>query len=206
MIEVVCVKHGTKYGPEYVNLLGSMVRRNLTLEHRFHCITEDPSGVDANILDVHDHQLPGWWQKLTVFKPDPWGLTNPILFLDLDLVIVQSLDPLAGHDHDFVIIEDFSHDCYNSSVFWLRPGSHAHVWTDFTTEALERLQGDQNWITECIPDATLWPSEWIVSYKRRIRRRGRSNRPLPPEASIVVFHGNPKPHEVRDAFVREHWR
>jgi hypothetical protein len=206
MIDVVCVKVGTKYGAEYVNRLGAMVGRHLSLDHTFHCVTEDPRGVDANILEVQETELPGWWQKLTVFKPDPWGLRNPILFFDLDVVILGSLDDFAREDSDFAIIKDFNYDCYNSSVFWLRPGAHPEVWERFTPDVMSRLPGDQNWITECVPNATLWPSEWIVSYKRSIRRRFWFNRPPPPDARVVVFHGNPKPHQVRDRFVRENWR
>jgi len=95
MIDVVCVKVGTKYGAEYVNRLGAMVGRHLSLDHTFHCVTEDPRGVDANILEVQETELPGWWQKLTVFKPDPWGLRNPILFFDLH-----------GYVHDAVPVDD----------------------------------------------------------------------------------------------------
>lgn len=206
MIEVVCVKVGDKYGPDYVNRLGSMVRRHLSLDHTFRCVTDDPEGVDAEVLPVEEPYLPGWWQKLTVFKPEPWGLEHPILFLDLDVVILGSLDDFAREDTDFAIIKDFRYDCYNSSVFWLRPGSRPEVWTNFTMDVMERYPGDQNWITECVPDATLWPPEWMVSYKRSIRRRLWLNRPPPPDARVVVFHGYPKPHQVRDRFVREHWR
>jgi hypothetical protein len=28
---------------------------------------------------------------------------------------------------------------------------------------------------------------------------------LPPDTRIVVFHGNPKPHEISDTFVKQHW-
>jgi hypothetical protein len=73
-------------------------------------------------------------------------------------------------------------------------------------DVMDRYPGDQNWITECVPNATLWPSVWMVSYKRAIRRRLWFNPPPPPDARIVVFHGKPKPHQVRDRFVREHWR
>lgn len=205
MIDVVCVKLGTKYGSEYVNRLAAMVRRHLSLDYTFHCVTDDPSGVHGNILEVEEPQLPGWWQKLALFKPDPWGLQNPILFLDLDLVILRSLDGFARDDTEFAICKDFNYDCYNSSVFWLKPGAHPEVWNRFTLDVIDRYPGDQNWISECISDATLWPADWLVSYKQAIRRRAWFNRQPPPEARIVVFHGRPKPHQVRDRFVRDHW-
>jgi hypothetical protein len=44
------VKYGTKYGADYVNKLYYGVKNNLTLTHKFYCFTEDPTGLDKNIL------------------------------------------------------------------------------------------------------------------------------------------------------------
>ena len=38
---IFCMKWGTLYGPEYVNTLYSMVKRNLTLDFRMVCFTDD---------------------------------------------------------------------------------------------------------------------------------------------------------------------
>ena len=42
---VICMKWGTKYGPEYVNRLYAMVRRHLTGDFRMVCLTDDPTGI-----------------------------------------------------------------------------------------------------------------------------------------------------------------
>ncbi|GAH56014.1 unnamed protein product, partial [marine sediment metagenome] len=47
MITVCCLKVGDKYSSEYVNKLYSMVERNLTVEHDFICITDNPEGVNC---------------------------------------------------------------------------------------------------------------------------------------------------------------
>jgi hypothetical protein len=44
MLNVVCMKWGDKYGPEYVNKLYSMVRRHLHKEYRFICLTDTTIG------------------------------------------------------------------------------------------------------------------------------------------------------------------
>ena len=49
MINIVCVKWGTKYGPEYVNVLRAMIKRNLSLPHRFICFTDNKTGLNADI-------------------------------------------------------------------------------------------------------------------------------------------------------------
>ena len=71
MLNIVCLKAGKAYGPEYVNILFDMVRRNLVAGYpgRFVCLTDDPTGLDAGIETI---RLPGnietWWGKLYMFK------------------------------------------------------------------------------------------------------------------------------------------
>ena len=38
---VICLKWGTRYGPEYVNRLYSMVKRHTERDLRFICITDE---------------------------------------------------------------------------------------------------------------------------------------------------------------------
>ena len=40
---VVCLKHGKKYGPEYVNTLAKMVKRNCTLDYEFVATQKTPT-------------------------------------------------------------------------------------------------------------------------------------------------------------------
>ncbi|CAM9509636.1 unnamed protein product [Phaeothamnion confervicola] len=47
-LTVVCVKWGTKYGVEYVNRLAWAIRRHLPLPHRFVCLADDATCVDAS--------------------------------------------------------------------------------------------------------------------------------------------------------------
>ena len=42
---VICIKWGTKFGPEYVNRLYKMVQKNLSLPHRFVCFTDSAEGL-----------------------------------------------------------------------------------------------------------------------------------------------------------------
>ena len=44
-VNVLCMKWGTLYGPEYVNRLYGMVARNLRRPFRFVCLTDDASGI-----------------------------------------------------------------------------------------------------------------------------------------------------------------
>lgn len=205
-MNVVCVKWGRKYPPLYVERLEAMVRRRLSRPHRFVCLTDDPAGLTCETRPLLDPSLRGWWQKLTLFAPRVHDLEGPTLFLDLDLVIVGALDPFFDDDAGFRIIRDWeSEHRPNSSVFRLTIGAHPHVWEQFdATTVTKRLQSDQQWIAEQLPDAPAWPNGWVISFKRHGGHPREDA--LPPDARIVAFNGSPKPHEAKAAWVREHWR
>lgn len=46
---IICMKWGKKYGPEYVNRLYAMVRRHLSGDFRFVCLTDDASGIRSEV-------------------------------------------------------------------------------------------------------------------------------------------------------------
>ena len=46
---VVCLKHGDKYGADYVNKLYSMIKRHTTIPIEFICFTEKPNGIDPGV-------------------------------------------------------------------------------------------------------------------------------------------------------------
>lgn len=188
-LTVVCVKTGTKYGPEYVNNLKAMVGRHLTVPHNFICATDDPTDCHC---ETATSVLPGWWAKLEIFKEKPFGIENRILFLDLDIVIRENIDCFAECE-GFWIIEDWILGGYNSSVFVLDPGARKEVWERFDPSVVTRYWGDQAWIYEQARGST-FPADWCVSY----RLNG-------PTGKIVVFHGEPKPHQVDADWVKREW-
>ncbi len=192
---VVCVNQGPKYSPEYVRILEAQVKRNLTFDHEFVCITDKPKNYTCKTLPV-ERGLKGWWPKLQIFKP---GLFNDrVLFLDLDVCITGSLDELAEYPA-FSIISDWHLPCFNSSVMVLDPNTYPEVWEDFRTYK-GTPGGDQRWITDMIPHAGVFPTEWCVSY------RSHAQHGVPRGAKVVVFHGDPKPHEFPSEWVRQFWR
>lgn len=218
MTTVVCVKWGEKYGAEYVNKLHAMVRRHASGRPRFVCFTDDADGINKTIeCKKLPEKLEGWWNKLIFFTPlglEPIG--EKLLFLDLDVVIVDSIDPLLQHPGDFVIIRDWwQPNIYNSSVFLLMVGTRPQVWDAMVMDASfrdasagdrlwpdihERYASDQEWITEQVADAEIWPAQWCVSFKNDCVSG------IPDGARIVCFHGRPKPHEYPAPWVKKMWR
>lgn len=222
-VHIVCLKWGDKYPAEYVNRLYRMVAKHCSLSFQFHCMTEDNQGLgdNINVLDlIIEPGLKGWWYKLQLFKPDFYGLSGQVVFLDLDVVITDSIDELLTYAaNDFVIIKDLQKGkIYNSSVFKFKLGTQTHVWERFVSDKeaiMARMHGDQDWISECVDNATLWPKGSVVSFKKECNSRAKRSYGLignglryfgflqakghaipPAESKIVYFHGKPDPDDV----------
>lgn len=223
MINVVCLKWGSKYSVDYVNRLYGMVERNLKEDFCFYCMTENAEGIRAevNILPLPDLGLKGWWYKLYLFNEDFYGLTGDVLFLDLDVVITGSLDGLVNYQRDkFCISPDEKNGDYNSSVMRFKLGSRPYVWNAFWDQReviVAKMHGDQDWVEHVCLEAEIFPKPYVVSFKydcqsrakfgggsigRWLRRKGwfkpKKQSVVPEGTSIVLFHGKPDPEDVMD--------
>ena len=215
MANVICMKWGKKYGPEYANRLASMVRRHLKRPHRFVCMTDDPSGLDAGIdaRPLPDFDDPGGpergWRKISTFRRPLFDLEGPTLFIDLDVVVVGSLDAFFDHPGEFLIIKDWKRPWRptgNSSVYRFDAGAHPEVLDRFMREHAQirrEVRNEQEYISRELHRAgTLgyWPKEWCVSFKYGCMARFPAcwwtTPRKPPGARIVVFHGHPNPPDA----------
>ena len=134
---ILCMKWGTKYGPEYVNRLYAMVRRHLSGDFRFVCLTDNSEGIrpEVECLPIPSLDLPPGipergWTKLTTFTKDLHGLKGTALFLDVDVVITGPLDDFFTYPGEFLIIHDHKRPWRitgNSSVYRFELGAHPDV-------------------------------------------------------------------------------
>lgn len=213
---VLCMKWGTKYGPEYVNRLYAMVRRHLRGEFQFVCLTDRSEGVrpEVQCLPIPDLALPpGWpergWKKLTTFEADLHGLRGTALFLDLDVVIVDDITPFFELPGEFLIIHDWKRPWRvtgNSSVYRFELGAHPDVLSTFraTHEDVRRqYRNEQAFLSELLHrqgKLAYWPPSWCRSFKYHCIPPWPSHfwrAPLvPPGTRIVVFHGEVNPPDA----------
>ncbi|MCD6666132.1 MAG: glycosyltransferase [Hydrogenophaga sp.] len=243
-VNVLCIKWGKKYGPEYVNRLHNMVRRHLHRPFRFVCLTDDAQGIDPGIevkpippigFDEFDQRKP-WtfghgWLKLTSFAKPLYDLEGRTLFLDLDIVIVDSLDPFFDQPGEFVVIKEWDKKdgTGNTSVYLFTVGAHVdaldHLRNGYP-KVVEEVRNEQEFITGYLGrqgKVSYWPEEWCRSFKRHCMRRGIMGwfapPVIPPGARVIAFHGKPNPPDaiagisgkwyrrvLPTAWVAEHWR
>ena len=229
-VNILCLKWGSYYSPEYVNRLHAGVKKNLNRPFRFVCVTDDPSGLAAGIDAVpFPGPPPGWkagWPdifiKLCVFKDGFAGLEGPTLFLDIDQIITGPLDRFFDYKPgEFCIIQNWIEwrkrlfrkrpKIGNSSCFRFEAGRMNHVYEKFLAEqdnALNRclFRTEQAFMTYAVGlrSVNWWPKGWVASFKRSCTWPFPLNlalTPRPPRnASILCFHGNPTPQEAIDGF------
>lgn len=231
MLNFVCLKHGAKYGPEYVNKLYNMSQRHLSLPHRFVCFTDNTSGLNPNIEIVNlpdNANIQGWWWKPFIFREGHFPNGDTCLYFDLDMVIVDSIDKLVDYmPGRFVGLQDVGRVFrpgwrkLGSAVMRWQANTYTNIWSDFnkTPQLAKRFHGDQDWIWHLHKDSIqFFPEDWIRSYKWEIRDRtelvglGRGskfgtvrNPTIPKDTAVLAFHGFPDVHDVQDPVIVENW-
>ena len=189
MITVACVNWGDYLGrgQHYVDTLRSAVARNLKQPFEFVCVREA-----GNLQD--------WWVKIALFQPGRFK--GRVLYLDLDSVVVGPLDELV-ESKGIIDMHDWGWGAHplNSSVMVWDAGEHERVFTAYQPEIAKKfcVGGDQEWIT-ALGGWQALPAHMVRSY------RYHSIKAPPADASVVTFHGTPKPHEVTKGWVPQHWR
>ena len=212
---VVCMKWGTKYGPEYVNRLYNTAKRNLTLPFRFVCYTDDSknfeSGIEARPLP--EMEIPNdnerGWRKLALFRKDV-GLEGRVLFMDLDTVIVANIDDYFTVDGDFIFIRHWKpskkQGVGQTSVYRFEAGVLDFLYANFIANMPKyraQYRHEQAYVSGelgKLGKLNFWPSEWMPSFKYNCMYPFPLNfflePKLPPKAKIIVFHGNPTPDQA----------
>ena len=216
-MHVLCFKWGTKYGPEYVNRLFAMVKRNLSLPFAFHCFTDDSQGIRS---DIECHPLPeldcpvpvnvpGMWRKTAIWRKDLAGIDGRALFVDLDSVIVDAIDPLFewGDDDDVILARNWLKPLSKlgqTTLFRFKVGAHAYLLEQFQKDSqgiAEQYRFEQHYVTQNVRGGVkFWPKQWVRHYRAHCLPGylGRYFRPatIPRGARVIAFPGEPNPADA----------
>ena len=158
MLNVLCLKHGTKYGAEYVNKLYNMIERHITVPHRFVCFTDNPANLNSSIeirILPQNRKLTRWWCKTDLFKQGHFEDGDTNLFFDLDMVVIGNIDNIATYmPTEFVGLMDVGrafqriNPKLGSAVIKWPANQYSDIWDRIDANPAEanRMHGDQDWI------------------------------------------------------------
>jgi len=237
VIDCACVIHGTGYDWNYVERLYNMLNRSLRGQVRLHVYTEAHRPVPEHMIKHVLQEWPGlsgprrsWWYKLQLFNAEHHS--GNLLYFDLDTVIVRDitwiteLPPIKLWTiRDFRNLQEPNHMGINSSIMWWNVAKFDWVWQGFKNIDKSHLttvysDGDQQylWQTLGVNEIRFFPEERIQSWrwqavdggfdfnKRQFYKPGTGTK-LDDLVGVLVFHGQPKPHEMLDdVVIRQHWK
>jgi hypothetical protein len=207
MLTVACLDHMNYLGRgvEYVAILRASVARHMVQPYRFVCLTDEPKRHNLPQDEIQylprcdklSQLLTGWWAKLYLFEPGRFN--GRVLYLDLDSAIVGPLDPLVAQP-GAIWLRDWGWDrdvTAGGQLVW-DAGEHSDLWEGAET-APKRFKDDQEYIT-ARGGWPRMPAHLVRSYRYHCKAG------VPAGASVIAFHGLPKPHELPPVhWVRDYW-
>lgn len=216
-IHVVAVNVGDHFEPAYVELLQAGFRQHLSLKHDFTVITDNPS-LYPGMRSVESTQdaPPSWWHKFQIFRDDIWPEGETVFYVDLDSVVIGSLDKLAERKGFNMIGWNGKWYPYGSGVMVFPAGRAPELSTFDYRDSFLYDKGDQQRIAEYFQEQ-IQPirSNEVSSYKRdgwslTGNEPGEGFEHLTPRterSSIIAFHGTPRPHQLADGhWIKKKWK
>ena len=215
--------------PEHVTTLARMIKRTLSIPHRFICISDEVEGFgpDVEVMKTppaaaalgalaspEGARFPSCYRRLWTFSQEATVLGERVFLIDIDLVVLKDMAPLLNRTEDFVGWRPKAHwgkpNRLGGGMYLLKTGSRPFVFRDFhgapsiqQAKAAGYRGSDQAWISFNLGRrAVVWPNTAGL-YSIRDMKNGLA--PLPKDAVAVQFNGPQKPWSSKLPWVREHW-
>jgi hypothetical protein len=116
------LRSGGEFNATHVQAMQRQVERWAPAGTRFVCISDAPiDGVECYALQ---HDWPGWWCKLEMFRPDVLP-GEDFLFTDLDNVIVGPINDLLQRPRSTIQRGGWT------ALMYLKPTHRERVWDEF---------------------------------------------------------------------------
>ena len=210
---VTVLRSGGIFGPEHVRWLYDQ------LDNKYEKICLSDIKIEGIKTIPLTTNYPGWWAKIELF--DPSKILDDIFYLDLDTVIVGDITELLENRKLTMLSDFFRPDKTKNSALMLIPHREkARVWNTFNRFPelfMKRYKkgGDQEFINKIYPDAETWQDLYpnnMVSYKTHVIHKKKNqyttrysigNGSLPSDAKIVCFHGQPRPWDSGEIWVKD---
>ena len=216
------LKMGGIYDEVYVNRLAKAVKRHLTLDYNFVCLTDgDKSKIDMEAVDEIiplEYGLTGWWSKFELFRPELFNGCQ-VLYFDLDTLIVDNIDDFGSYGGDFMGLRDFNTltDLGSGIMGWQADKFHDVFYRFINGMITQRVKlgdyrgGDQELIDHLVGKGKQWVQDLfpkkMAAFRYECFDAASWTVTLPEKASVICFHGQPKMAQIEDnPVIKEHWR
>lgn len=216
--QVICINWGTKYGAAYINRLYGMVSRNITPPFRFICFTDNAEGLHDGVEAMplpdmrgdHPERTIGIWGKSRLWEKELFGITGPVLFIDLDVAIVGSLDGFFeyGDPDDVILAWNMAkplHKLGQTSIYRFPVGKLAPILDIYAADPqgiADKYRFEQHFVTKNAPGGIkFWPRAWVRHFRIQCIPKFPFNYFVEPkrpggDARVVIFAGSMNPTDA----------
>lgn len=230
MISVVCFKWKSpgagirQFNADNVNILYAMVKRNLKLDFKFFCVTDDKKEINEDIITVDlwkepkmpavKTERPQCYKRLKLFSPESKEIFGPrVVSLDLDTVIIKDVTSIFSTPGDFVGYNK-KYIPYQGAFFIHEIGTRPYIWEEFdpikSPKLAKKYEGsDQAWLSYRLPknERVVTKANGIYCYD--VDRLHKRLEP-PKDCRMVIFRGAFKPHYPhvfnKHPWIQSHYR
>lgn len=214
-IALVLRTGGGTYDAKYVNAVARNIANNVTVPYTLNVLTDNDKGFDPEFVHKvipFKHNFKGWWSKIELFRPGIFK-GDRVFYLDLDTVVVGNIDDMVTWDVTFAGIRDLYHHTFmQTGLLSWNPQYNHQIYENFLAVSAKVMneypEGDARWIRENVYNYDYLPDEFpnrIVSYKAHCLNKDTGKVAIPPRASIICFHGKPRPHTITNPLITAHW-
>lgn len=211
------MKWGKKFGPEYVNRMYAMASCNIKGDFCLVCFTDDIEDLRPEIETrplpklgcKHPERTIGKWPKVALWGAELGGLSGPVLFVDLDSVIIHNIDDYFnyGSPEDVILARNWAKPFSGvgqTSVFRFPVGKNSHILNNFreASQAIaDKYKFEQHYITSSVTGGIkFWPENWTRHFRLHclpiFPLRYFVKAKFPARAKIVTFPGGPNPGDI----------
>ncbi|MBD0866331.1 MAG: glycosyl transferase [Rhodobacteraceae bacterium] len=226
MKQVICINWGTRYGAPYINRLYSMVARNITPPFRFVAFTDTTDSVLPDVECFPLPEMPGYipentpgkWQKARLWAAQLADLTGNLLFIDLDVIITDSLEPFFDHGdpEDLYMAWNVARPLNRlgqSSIYRVPVGQLAPLQEIYAKDpqgVADKYRYEQHFVTANAPRRPkFWPRAWVRHFRIECIPTMPMNFIKPPRlrngTRVVIFAGTPDlPEAIKGCLSTKH--
>lgn len=211
---VVTLKSGGDFKPYDAMSLMRQVRKHMKIPHHFVCVTDMMNGFEQLDNSFHliklGHGFPGWWSMVEMFR-----IKGPVIASGLDMIVLDCIDQLA----------ELALTCPKDEFYMARPQTKAAKRGEAWCSGLQIWNGDWTWLYHKFLKRPQFYMEEFVKEQRftywhlmnegvKIRAvqdhfdgyysyKNHCKNGKPKDARVVLFHGYPRPQEVKAKWVKE---
>lgn len=202
---VTVLKSGPEYQPKHVIWLAAQIIQHNPDAHIV-CLSDHKfSHPDIEVIPLANPWVK-WWSKMNIYST---VLDGDVFYMDIDTCVVGPLDEMVNLPRSTALCDFYRPNMIQSGILYVKEEDKGPIYSEFARDPIRHMSrcvtrdrwGDGGYLEKFAHRFDRWQHVLpgaVVSYKVHSRSNGGK---LPAGASVVCFHGNPRPWQSKASWV-----